>query len=251
MNALSRRIASNFFALTLTLTALTLSTSALASEVDRLAERLQVGGQPMPVASIRDTPIDGIYQVRLETGEAFYSDVEGQYFLVGDLYENSGQGLVNLTEQSRNDERAARLAGVADADRVIFRDTTESRVEIVVFTDTTCPYCRQFHDEVPDLNAMGIEVHYLAFPRTGMNGEGARQLQQIWCADNRSEAMTSVKREEAFSGTVDCDNPVEAQYHLGMEVGVKGTPAIVLPDGRMVPGYVPAERLAAMLGLDG
>ncbi|RCV89109.1 DsbC family protein [Billgrantia montanilacus] len=251
MIAPSRRIASTLLALFLPLIALTLSASVLASEVDRLAERLQVGGQPMPVASIRDTPIEGIYQVRLETGEAFYSDVEGQYFLVGDLYENSGQGLVNLTEQSRNDERAARLADVVDAERVIFRGTSESRAEIVVFTDTTCPYCRQFHEEVPDLNAMGIEVHYLAFPRTGMNGEGARQLQQIWCADNRSEAMSSAKRQEALSGAVDCDNPVEAQYHLGMEVGVQGTPAIVLPDGRMVPGYVPAERLAEMLGLDG
>ena len=34
-----------------------------------------------------------------------------------------------------------------------------------------------------------------------------------------------------------------------MQLGVQGTPAIVLPDGRLVPGYVPAERLAAMLGL--
>ncbi|NLC20319.1 MAG: thioredoxin fold domain-containing protein, partial [Halomonadaceae bacterium] len=46
-----------------------------------------------------------------------------------------------------------------------------------------------------------------------------------------------------------CDNPVESQYHLGMAVGVQGTPAIVLPDGQLVPGYVPAERLADMLGL--
>lgn len=251
MIALSRRIASTLFTLTLPLAALVLPASAVASDSARLAERLQVGGQPMPVASIRDTPMEGIYQVRLETGESFYSDVEGQYFLVGDLYENSGQGLVNLTEQSRNDVRMARLAEVDRGERVIFRGTDESRAEIVVFTDTTCPYCRQFHEEVPDLNAMGIEVHYLAFPRIGMNGEGARELQQIWCADNPSEAMTTVKSQQAMSGAVDCDNPVEAQYHLGMEIGVQGTPAIVLPDGRMVPGYVPAERLAEMLGLDG
>ncbi|EWH01870.1 DsbC family protein [Halomonas sp. BC04] len=171
MIALSRRIASTLFTLTLPLVALALPASAVAGDSARLAERLQVGGQPMPVASIRDTPMEGIYQVRLETGESFYSDVEGQYFLVGDLYENSGQGLVNLTEQSRNDERVARLAEVDRGERVIFRGTAESRAEIVVFTDTTCPYCRQFHEEVPDLNAMGIEVHYLAFPRIGMNGE--------------------------------------------------------------------------------
>ena len=32
-------------------------------------------------------------------------------------------------------------------------------------------------------------------------------------------------------------------------MGVTGTPAIVLDNGRLVPGYLPAERLAAELGL--
>ncbi|PMR76241.1 DsbC family protein [Billgrantia endophytica] len=246
MIVLPNRIASALAAMTLLLL---LSAGAQASEADRLAEQLQVNGQPMPVSSVNETPMDGIYQVRLDTGESFYSDAEGKFFLVGDLYENSGQGLVNLTEQSRNSERAERLASVPEAERVVFRGTADSQAEIVVFTDTTCPYCRQFHEEVPRLNELGIEVHYLAFPRTGMNAEGARLLQQIWCADNPSEAMATAKRQEALPGTADCDNPVEAQYHLGMEVGVQGTPAIVLPDGRMVPGYVPAERLAEMLGL--
>jgi thiol:disulfide interchange protein DsbC len=223
---------------------------ANAQPAQRLAEALEVNGQAMPVETVRETPMSGIFEVRLETGETFYSDAEGDYFLVGDLYENANAGLVNLTERGRNDERAQQLASVPDGERVIFRGAGESRAELVVFTDTTCPYCRQFHQEVPRLNELGIEVHYLAFPRTGMEGEGARVMQQVWCADNRTEAMTAAKREQALTGTRDCDNPVEEQYHLGMALGVQGTPAIILPDGRLVPGYVPAERLAAMLGLN-
>lgn len=215
----------------------------------RLAERLEVNGQPMPVSSVHETPVPGFYQVRLETGESFYSDAEGKYFLVGDFYENGEGGLTNLSEQARNTERAERLAQVPESERVVFRGTADSRAEIVVFTDTTCPYCRQFHEEVPTLNEQGIEVHYLAFPRAGMNSEGARVLEQIWCAENSSQAMSAGKRQEALTGSADCDNPVEEQYHLGMTVGVQGTPAIVLPDGRLVPGYVPADRLVDMLGL--
>ncbi|MFB9146078.1 DsbC family protein [Halomonas alkalicola] len=220
-------------------------------QAEWLAERLAVNGQPMPVQSVSETPVAGFFEVLLETGERFYSDAEGRHFLVGDLYENGEQGLVNLTEQGRNGERAARLAEVPEAERVIFRGAGESRAEVVVFTDTTCPYCRQLHEEVPRLNELGIEVHYLAFPRTGMNAQGARTLQQIWCDANPSEAMSTAKRQESLSGAANCDNPVEAQYHLGLELGVQGTPAIVLPDGRLVPGYVPAERLAAMLGIEG
>ncbi|GGY08159.1 thiol:disulfide interchange protein DsbC [Litchfieldella qijiaojingensis] len=232
------------------LTTLGLVTTALASTHHQLAERLTVNGDPMPVAEVRETPIDGFFEVRLESGETFYSDAEGKHFLVGDLYENSEAGLVNLTEQRRNSERAERLAQVPESEQVIFRGAGESRAAITVFTDTTCPYCRRLHEEVPKLNEMGIEVHYLAFPRAGMGSEGGRVLSQVWCADNRTEAMTSAKRGEALSNSPDCDNPVEDQYHLGMALGVQGTPAIVMPDGRMVPGYVPAERLAGMLGLD-
>jgi thiol:disulfide interchange protein DsbC len=228
---------------------LALPPTALADPAERLAESLEVDGQAMPVERVRETPLPDIYEVRLESGETFYSDAEGSHFLVGDLYENARDGLVNLTDQARNGERNERLAAVPEDDRVIFRGAAESRAEVVVFTDTTCPYCRQFHEEVPRLNELGIEVHYLAFPRAGMGGEGARVMQQVWCDDNPGEAMTTAKREESLEGTADCDNPVASQYDLGRQVGVEGTPAIVLPDGRLVPGYVPAERLAEMLGL--
>jgi thiol:disulfide interchange protein DsbC len=46
-----------------------------------------------------------------------------------------------------------------------------------------------------------------------------------------------------------CDNPVLEQYELGGRIGVTGTPAIVLEDGNMIRGYVPADTLAKGLGL--
>ncbi|MEQ6918617.1 DsbC family protein [Halomonas aquatica] len=222
---------------------------AQAGPAEQLAETLSVNGQSMPVEHVRETPLDGFFEVKLESGETFYSNAAGSHFLVGDLFENAEDGLVNLTEQRRNAERRDRLTAVPESEQVVFRGPGESRAELMVFTDTTCPYCRQLHQEVPRLNKMGIEVHYLAFPRSGMGSPGGRQLQQVWCADNPAEALSAAKREETLMGAADCDNPVEEQYHLGMELGVQGTPAIVLPDGRLVPGYVPAERLAAMLGL--
>jgi thiol:disulfide interchange protein DsbC len=235
---------------TLLAAALALPFHLQADSAATLADSLTIEGQPVPVKTVRETAMAGLFEVRLANGETFYSDADGSHFLVGDLYENADQGLVNLTEQGRNAERADRLAEVPEEARVIFRGAGESRSELVVFTDTTCPYCRQLHQEVPRLNELGVEVHYLAFPRAGMEGEGARVMRQVWCAEHPSEAMSAAKRQETLSGSADCDNPVEEQYHLGRALGVQGTPAIILPDGRLVPGYVPAERLAAMLGLD-
>lgn len=222
-----------------------------APAADALAENLSVNGEPMPVKSVGETPLSGIFEVRLENGETFYSDAEGQHFIVGDLFANRDEGLVNLTQQARDTERAERLAEVPEDERVIFRGAEEPEAVIQVFTDTTCPYCRKLHEEVPRLNELGIEVQYLAFPRSGLNSQAARELVQVWCADNPSEVMSSVFRGDTLDAPANCDNPVADQYHLGLELGVQGTPAIVLPDGRMIPGYVPAERLAGMLGVKG
>ena len=40
-----------------------------------------------------------------------------------------------------------------------------------------------------------------------------------------------------------CANPVEKQYLLGQELGVRGTPAIYLENGESLPGYLPPDEL--------
>ena len=220
------------------------------ADADQLAESLSVNGQKMPVEAVTETPMDGIYHVRLESGESFYSNTDGSHFLVGDLYENADDGLVNLTEQEQNQERADALAAVPDSELVIFRGADEPKATVTVFTDPSCPYCARLHDTIPELNERGIAVHYMAFPRAGMDSAAATTLQQVWCSDNRSEAMTQAKEGQSISSAANCDNPVAGQYDLGKALGVQGTPAIILPDGQLVPGFVPPERLTAMLGLD-
>lgn len=227
-----------------------LATQAWAEAAEGLAERLVVNGKAMPVKTIKDTPVAGIFEVRLENGETFYSDANAEHFIIGEMLANQEQGLVNLTEQAHSAERAERLADIPSEQQVSFRAEQKPQAIIHVFTDVTCPYCRKLHEEVPRLNELGIEVRYLAFPRSGMQSDGARTLEQVWCADNPSEAMSAAKRGEALRNSVDCGSPVEEQYHLGLGLGVQGTPAIILPDGQMIPGYVPAERLAGMLGID-
>lgn len=237
--------------LPLLLGSLSLSATVTAQSVpESLTETLSINGEPMPVENVSVTPMDGLYQVQLTNGESFYANADGSYFLVGDLYANQESGLVNLTEQARNQARAEVVASIPEEERIVFRGVDEPKATIVVFTDTSCPYCSRLHETVPELNEAGIAVHYLAFPRSGMNGEAARVMQQVWCAENSQEALTQAKQGESLSGSASCDNPVASQYQLGIALGVQGTPAIVLPDGKLVPGFMPAERLIGMLGLD-
>jgi thiol:disulfide interchange protein DsbC len=58
--------------------------------------------------------------------------------------------------------------------------------------------------------------------------------------------MTRAKQGQDVPGKT-CDNPVQKHFALGNELGVRGTPSIILGDGELVPGYVPPARLVQLL----
>jgi thiol:disulfide interchange protein DsbC len=97
---------------------------------------------------------------------------------------------------------------------------------------------------------MGIAVHYLAFPRAGPGSPSFRKIATAWCAADRGAALTRLKNGEDVPDNVCPGNPVAAQYALGERLGVTGTPALVLEDGTLIPGYQPAAELARLLGVN-
>jgi len=50
------------------------------------------------------------------------------------------------------------------------------------------------------------------------------------------------------TGKTDCDNPIDENLALGAKLRVDGTPALIFPNGKRIPGYVDAGRLEKMLG---
>ena len=40
-----------------------------------------------------------------------------------------------------------------------------------------------------------------------------------------------------------CETPIREHMVAAEQIGVRGTPTIVLQDGQMLPGYVPADEL--------
>jgi thiol:disulfide interchange protein DsbC len=68
----------------------------------------------------------------------------------------------------------------------------------------------------------------------------------VWCNEDRRQALTDAKAGKQLA-KADCDNPVKEEYDLGGLIGVRGTPAIILEDGEMLPGYIPPDKLAKAL----
>lgn len=228
-------------------------TGASAQEIeDRMGAALSAfAGQPIGIESVRPSPAPGIVEVQVINGPLLYATEDGGYFFLnGDLHQVSVSGAVNLTEERRSLARKEQLAAVSLEDMVVFSPKGETRDYLSVFTDVTCFYCQKLHREVDQLNAKGVEVRYLAFPRGGINSDGAKKLATAWCADDQQTTLTELKAGMDLPVNDCADSPIAAQYQLGQEMGVSGTPAIITSSGMMIPGYRPAADLIVALGLD-
>ncbi|MDP6375541.1 MAG: thioredoxin fold domain-containing protein [Pseudomonadales bacterium] len=236
----------------LALLTVALAPAGLASEAERggarLVEKLKEIRPDLPVEAVLSTPLSDIFALELAGGSVLYGTSDGRYLFAGDMFEVGAQGLVNLAESRRADKRRAAMLKVPVEQMLVFTAAGERKAVINVFTDVDCGYCRKLHLEMADINAHGIEVRYLAFPRAGVGSRSYEKIVSAWCAHDRNTALTDLKLGKEIPDRV-CPNPVSDQYDLGREIGVTGTPAIVLEDGRLLPGYMPADTLAAAIGL--
>jgi thiol:disulfide interchange protein DsbC len=228
---------------------LVLATGAMAAptkqnaeiqQVRQVASKLFTGQQ---VSSIEASPIPGLYEVMVGA-ELFYVSADGKYLLNGDLYDINSRK--NLTTPKVAKVKAQMIEKVGEENMVIFAPEKYQHT-VTVFTDIDCGYCRKLHNEIHQYNDQGIRVRYLMYPRAGIGSPSYQKAVNVLCAKDRNDAMTRAKAGEEIEEK-QCENSVVQHYKLGQALGVSGTPAIFLDNGELVPGYVPAKRLAAMLG---
>ena len=221
---------------------------SLAQEDGELSKEelaaLLVGVEAIEIA---DSPVPGLYEVAIGSNIA-YVTADGRYLLQGDLYDLSTNE--NVTEFRRARERMNMLAGVDTADMIIFSPEPEDvKYTVTIFTDIDCGYCRQFHSEITKVNELGIEVHYLFYPRTGPDTDSWFKADMVWCAgaEARNSALTLAKLGGQIPDEACDSSPVSDHYALGQLVGVRGTPAMFSESGEQLGGYLPPAELLERL----
>jgi thiol:disulfide interchange protein DsbC len=192
--------------------------------------------------AISETPIEGILMVQVG-GDIVYATADGRYLIQGrvvnlDTHED-------MTEVAKTRVRKDILASVDTSKQITFSPESPA-YDLTVFTDIDCGYCRKLHAQVQEYNDNGIAIHYMAFPRAGIGSRSYEKAVSVWCAADQQAALTLAK-QGADPDPESCDNPVAEQYQLGVAMGVTGTPALLMNDGTLIPGYVPPEQLRERL----
>jgi thiol:disulfide interchange protein DsbC len=194
--------------------------------------------------NVRPTVTADLYEVQL--GPMYgYVTADGKYLIQGDLVNiETGE---EITENQRRGYRLKRLDELGSANMIEFAPAKGARHTVTVFTDIDCGYCRKLHSEISEYNDAGIAVRYVFYPRAGMGSDSFRKAEAVWCAADRKQALTQAKQGAPVQAAASCSNPIAREWQLGQELGLRGTPMMILPDGDVVNGYVPPQQLAMRL----
>lgn len=229
------------FLITSFLTSFAVSADAASSsgDVARLKQSLARSMPNVVPSKISETPVTGLYEV-IVGSQVVYMSVDARYMIEGDLID-----LVTKRNVSEEAKSAIRLTAIEQlgSDNMLVYKPEEVKDTITVITDINCTYCRRLHKEIPVYLNNDVEVRYIFMSERG-SPAGMKKTVSVWCSDDRQKALTTAKA----GGKIEeksCDNPIKQHLVLSRELGVRGTPAIILEDGQLLPGYVQADKLIA------
>ena len=221
------------------------STAQVAADSDSavvkaLQANLKASGIEENILSAVPTDMKDIYWVTASGLPSFFTDKSGKHIIQGQIIAVGAEAPVDISGALVAKTAQEALKAVDKKDMIVYPAKGETKSVVYSFTDADCPYCTKLHEEIDDINARGIEVRYLAWPRS----EGSiPKMEAIWCSEDRNAAMDQAKMGANVQAP-SCNSPVKSQIELGMALGVRGTPAIFTESGQQIGGYLPAAQLA-------
>ena len=228
------------------LAALALASAALVGWADEavirknLAERVPQLGK---IDEVSKSPIPGLFEVRTNGTEIYYTDAQGNFLLHGELIDT--QLKRNLTE-----ERIAKLTALAYADLPLKDAFTivrgNGKRKIAVFEDPNCGYCKRFERDLQQVN--NVTISMFLYPI--LSADSAEKSRNIWCAKDKAKAWMDwmVRDVTPTPALPKCDiTALMRNVELGKKHKITGTPTLIFADGSRVPGAINAEQVESYL----
>jgi thiol:disulfide interchange protein DsbC len=203
-----------------------------------LAERLP----SLPkIDEVVKAPMPGLFEVRLNGSDIFYTDGDGNFLIQGNLIDTRAKR--NLTE-----ERIAKLTEI-DFDSLPLKDAFtivrgNGKRKVAVFEDPNCGYCKRFEKDLQTIN--NVTVYMFLYPILGP--ASTERSKNVWCAKDRAKAWTDWMIKDADVAAATCDTAALARnVEFGKKYKITGTPTLIFADGNRVPGAIAAAQIEKFL----
>jgi len=193
------------------------------------------------IEEVSRTPMAGLYEVRLNNNEIYYSDADGNFLIQGNLIETKSRR--NLTE-----EREAKL-GAIDFASLPLKDAIHmvrgnGKRKLAVFEDPNCGYCKRFERDLAKVD--NVTIYLFLYPILGQ--DSADKSRNVWCAKDPAAAWSQVMGEGRIANAPACDTSAIARnVEFGRKFKITGTPTLVAQDGSRVPGAINTAQIEKLL----
>jgi thiol:disulfide interchange protein DsbC len=203
-----------------------------------ISERLP---QLQPIDEVTASPISGLYEIRVNGTDIYYTDAEGNYLIQGNLIDTRQRR--NLTE-----ERIDKLTAV-NFDDLPLKDAVtvvrgNGKRKIAVFEDPNCGYCKRFENDLEKVT--NVTIHTFLYPI--LAPDSSVKSRNIWCAKDRAKAWQDWMLREQAPATATCDvAAISRNLEMGRKYKITGTPTLIFADGSRVPGAINAQQIEKYL----
>ncbi len=221
----------------------TLALGALAQEATirkNIATRLP---QLKAIDEVRKTDLPGIFELRANGTEIYYTDAQANYLIDGNLIDTRNRR--NLTEERVEKLTAIQFDTLPTKDAfTIVRGTGERKM--AVFEDPNCGYCKRFERDLQKVD--NVTIYLFLYPILG--ADSTEKSKAIWCAKDRVLAWQDwMLRDQAAPAAVAmCDTGALARnVEVGRKHKITGTPTLLFTNGARVPGAVDTKKIEQML----
>jgi thiol:disulfide interchange protein DsbC len=224
-----------------TIGALVLSAGALAQEATirkNLAERIP---QLQKIDEVSKSAMPGLYEIRVNGSEIYYTDGEGNFLLQGSLIDTRQRR--NLTEERVDKLNAISFDALPLKDAFTIVRGTGKR-KLAVFEDPNCGYCKRFERDLQKVD--NVTIHMFLYPI--LSADSNEKSKNIWCAKDRVKAWQDWMVRDKAAATASCDiSAIERNVEIGRKHKITGTPTLIFADGTRVPGAITAAQVEKYL----
>ncbi|HLX55097.1 MAG TPA: DsbC family protein [Aquella sp.] len=199
----------------------------------------------LAIDQVNTAPIGGVYEI-VSGRKVFYVDSSGRYAMLGNLVDLS-------IKQSLTEEKVKSLASTS-WDKIptkiaIIKIIGKGQRKIAVFTDPDCPFCKRLDADILT-KQKNLTIYYFLYPMA-MHANSDNDAKRIMCAENPDTTYVDwMVNDKPLPLQNKCKRlaNLELMKKIGTEVvGIEATPTIVLPNGQIVSGLIPADYLDKLI----
>ena len=193
-------------------------------------------------------PVKGLWEVDIDAAGKkgpLYVDFSKKYLISGAVV--SIKDKKNLTQERLTELNKVDVSKIPLDDALVMGDK-DAKHRVIVFDDPDCPFCAKLHQEMKKVieKRKDIAFYIKMFPLK-IHPEAYDKSKAIVCEKSLTLLEDAFEKKQLPKPTCET-SAIDDNLKLGEKLGISGTPALIMPDGRVISGYKEADAITGLVG---